>query len=84
MASMPADVFIYSTEPYAFELPRDLLPSMNGYESAGEDWCRHRDGRLSMLVDAVPLSWYPSQTVAGLKLAGELRERVLALTGRRR
>lgn len=57
------DVHLFMTEPYRFELPRDLGPLA-------------RSGARATLVDGQLLSWYPSLTEAGLSYARQLREKL--------
>lgn len=54
------DVHLFATEPYRFELPRDLGPL------AGADV-------PAILVDGRRLFWYPSLTESGLRYARQLR-----------
>ncbi|MCL4233241.1 MAG: ABC transporter substrate-binding protein [Deltaproteobacteria bacterium] len=70
------DVTIYSSEPYNFELPRDLIDGANA-ESLDDGWYR-TDAGLALFVDAEPLSWYPSLTVEGLAYASKLAARAAA------
>ena len=58
------DLFLFSTEPYSFNLPQHL-PAIPAVEAA---W---HEGR-ARLVDGEKLSWYPCQTLAGLRLAQTL------------
>lgn len=53
------DLFLFSTEPYSFRLPEHLPPVL------AAAW---HEGR-AQLVDGEKLSWYPCQTLAGLRLA---------------
>lgn len=76
------DVYLFSTEPFAFELPRDLGPLWVAGAGDSEGWLRIREGRLGGMVDAQPLSWYPSLAEKGLAYARELRRRIDALRGR--
>ena len=70
------DVYLFSTEPFAFLLPRDLGPLWLEGAGGREGWFRIRGGRLATVVDAQPLSWYPSLTSRGLTRARELRTAV--------
>ncbi|MCB1153056.1 ABC transporter substrate-binding protein [bacterium] len=80
LAIPDVDAYIYSSEPYNFELPRDLLlPDAVAVSKVADDWYAVQSGRLAAFVDAEPLSWYPSLTVEGLKNAARLRERLLEL-----
>lgn len=70
IAEIPRDVTVYSSEPYAFQLPRDLIaPGHVGYKRLSEGWFRVSDGSLAAFVDSEPLSWYPSLTLQGLQSA---------------
>ncbi len=77
------DAYLFSTEPFAFVLPRDLGPLWldNGTGSGGGRFRIH-GGRLATVVDAQPLSWYPSLTSRGLTRARELRTAIEAATTR--
>ena len=57
------DVHLFTTEPYRFELPRDLGPLKTSDATA-------------ILVDGQLLSWYPSLTETGLRYAQQLRDKL--------
>jgi iron complex transport system substrate-binding protein len=61
--SADVDIHLFTTEPYRFELPRDLGP-LSGKETE------------ATLVDGQLLSWYPSLTEDGLLYARRLREKL--------
>ncbi len=77
IASVDRDVTIYSSEPYNFELPRDLIEGADA-KPLDDGWYRTHAG-LSVFVDAEPLSWYPSLTVDGLSYATRLAARAASL-----
>ncbi|MCC6157812.1 MAG: ABC transporter substrate-binding protein [Deltaproteobacteria bacterium] len=77
ISSVQRDVTIYSSEPYNFELPRDLIDGAIA-ESVDDGWYR-TDAGLALFVDAEPLSWYPSLTVEGLAYASKLATRAASL-----
>ncbi|MBZ0273006.1 helical backbone metal receptor [bacterium] len=78
LLSIDADAMLYSTEPYAFELPRDLLEGPRDAIARGGGRFDIPDRPSAFLVDAVPLSWYPSQTAKGLAAAARLRDAIIA------
>jgi ABC-type Fe3+-hydroxamate transport system substrate-binding protein len=67
------DVLMFSSEPYDFDLPRDLDAFCDAPEQLDRGWSL--DGRtVALAVDGQRLSWYPSLTAAGLRLARGLKE----------
>ena len=80
LAAARTDAYLFSTEPFAFRLPRDLGPLWLVDGTDVDGWFRVQGGRLAALVDAQPLSWYPSLTARGLAGARGLREVVRVLT----
>lgn len=77
LAELPADLYLFPSEPYPFSLPGDLGPLADRLE--GRDGTAFRLGRgaLAVEVDGAALTWYPSRTLDGLRLAAALRRRVL-------
>jgi iron complex transport system substrate-binding protein len=73
--ALGVQVMLFSSEPYAFSLPRDLDAFAGPAVDEGGLW-RLPGGVLAVPVDGQLLSWYPSLTAAGLRLAGELRRRL--------
>jgi ABC-type Fe3+-hydroxamate transport system substrate-binding protein len=63
---------LFSSEPYAFELPRDLdaFPSST---DAGDGWWQLQEGGAAVEVDGQLMSWYPSLTADGLRVATGIR-----------
>jgi len=76
LGALPADVHLFSSEPFGFELPRDLAGLGAGHRPIAAGVYRIASGALALGVDARPLSWYPSLTAAGLRAARELRDRL--------
>ncbi len=73
-------VYFYSTEPYPFELPRDLIvPPDATITALDPHWFEIGEDSFATLVDAEKLSWYPSQTAEGLHYAMMLRTRMKKL-----
>jgi iron complex transport system substrate-binding protein len=70
---------LFATEPYPFELPRDLdaFPGASVEESGGR-W-RLEPGTTALTVDGQVMSWYPSLTLEGLRGATHLRESMEAV-----
>jgi ABC-type Fe3+-hydroxamate transport system substrate-binding protein len=73
--ALEPDALLFSSEPYDFDLPRDL----DAFSEAPSE----QDGRwiidgstVATAVDGQRLSWYPSLTAAGLRLARDLRGRL--------
>lgn len=77
ISTVRRDVTIYSSEPFNFELPRDLIDGA-GADDLGDGWFRAASG-LAAFVDAEPLSWYPSLTIDGLSYASKLAARAASL-----
>lgn len=73
IAEASPDVHFFSTEPHAFKLPRDLdlIGDPRAFRLEGEGWVSSAGAR-ARLVDAQPLSWYPSLTLGGLGYASSL------------
>lgn len=76
MRDSRADVHLFSTEPYRFELPKDLdllapLAIDEDCQKQGP-FFQFRSGLCAALVDAERLSWYPSLTLQGLHYAERL------------
>jgi ABC-type Fe3+-hydroxamate transport system substrate-binding protein len=69
------DAMLFSSEPFDFELPRDLDAFAGPADAAGNVW-RLANGTAAIEVDGRLLSWYPSLTAAGLNYARGLRGRV--------
>lgn len=67
------DALLFSSEPFDFELPRDLEDFQVEATAVGTAW-RLATGPLAIAVDGEVLSWYPSLTVEGLRYAEEIRE----------
>jgi len=70
------DVLLFASEPYEFELPRDLDAFGGGFHMEDEQVWRRADAPAALSVDGERLSWYPSLTLEGLEYAAELRWRV--------
>ncbi|MDH3590750.1 MAG: helical backbone metal receptor [Planctomycetota bacterium] len=73
LAAIDADLVLFSSEPYAFRLPRDLGPLAGGAVGCTARRYRLADGAIARLVDGESLSWYPSLTIEGLRYASALR-----------
>jgi ABC-type Fe3+-hydroxamate transport system substrate-binding protein len=73
--ALVVQVMLFSSEPYAFSLPRDLDAFPGPAVEDGGLW-RLPGGMLAAPVDGQLLSWYPSLTASGLRLARELRRRL--------
>jgi iron complex transport system substrate-binding protein len=69
---------LFASEPYPFQLPRDLdtFPG-TAVEEEGVRW-RLESGARALAVDGQMLSWYPSLTLRGLRTAARLREAIEA------
>ena len=67
-------VQLFSSEPYPFKLPRDLDAFPRRVVAGGSGRWRLEGGSAALEVDGQLLSWYPSLTAAGLRLAVALRE----------
>jgi len=74
VADLGPDAMLFSSEPYEFELPRDLDAFPGPARAAAGAW-RLPDGPLALEVDGRLMSWYPSMTAAGLRSARELLRR---------
>ena len=72
-----ADVHFYSSEPFPFVLPKDLLISPGTQPRPIPGGFLVHNGILALGIDAEPLSWYPSQTAAGLRYAARLYDIVV-------
>jgi ABC-type Fe3+-hydroxamate transport system substrate-binding protein len=72
LQSVDGVTFLFSTEPYAFELPRDL-DAFPPAREAGNGWWRLEGGGTAAAVDGQTLSWFPSLTAEGLRAAAALR-----------
>lgn len=70
-ALMPA-AMLFSSEPYAFSLPRDLDAFGAGWSRAGGAWLGP-GGLLSVALDGRAFGWYPVRTAEGLRRAATLR-----------
>jgi len=69
--ALEPDVLLFSSEPYDFDLPRDLDVFCDAPKRRNGGWSL--DGStVALAVDGQRLSWYPSLTAAGLRLAREL------------
>jgi hypothetical protein len=68
-------VHFFPSEPYAFELPRDLGPFAGRAKAVGPGHWRLEGGAAAVQVDGRLFTWYPSQTAPGLRAAVELRGR---------
>lgn len=67
------DVLLFPSEPYDFDVPRDLGAFCEAPAPDNGAWIL--DGStVALAVDGRRLSWYPSLTAAGLRLARELTE----------
>jgi len=75
VAELGARTMLFSSEPYHFELPRDLEPFPWRARFENGRW-RLGDGLIALEVDGQLFSWYPSLTAEGLRAAGRLRARV--------
>jgi ABC-type hemin transport system substrate-binding protein len=65
------EVMLFSSEPYEFELPRDL-DAFPGFTDKNRGIWRLPGGPAALAVDGRLFSWYPSLTAAGLRTAREL------------
>jgi ABC-type Fe3+-hydroxamate transport system substrate-binding protein len=75
MAAFGAVTMMFSSEPFDFELPRDLDPFPGPAVFDKALW-RCADGATALRVDGQRFSWYPSLTAEGLRSAAELRARL--------
>jgi len=73
ISALKAEVLLFPSEPYEFELPRDLEPFRGPVALAGGRW-RLAGGITAVGVDGQLFSWYPSLTAEGLRTARRLRE----------
>ncbi len=73
VADTNADLVLFSSEPFAFRFPRDLDLFPEAAALAPDAYAL-REGRRALLVDGERLSWYPSQTSAGLRYARTLAD----------
>ncbi len=73
--ALEPDALLFSSEPYDFELPRDLDVFGGAPAERAGDWFIG-GSTAALAVDGQRLSWYPSLTAAGLRLARELRGRL--------
>ncbi len=64
-------VHLFASEPFAFELPRDL-EALGTAEAVGEAVYSLPGGSLALLVDGQLFSWYPGRTAAALSAAAKL------------
>lgn len=69
---LDAEALLFSSEPYAFQLPRDLDAFQVPARSVDGGW-ELASGVVALAVDGQLFSWYPSLTAAGLRTARELR-----------
>ncbi len=85
-AALAPAAMLFSSEPYAFSLPRDLGAFGGDWSLAGEVWTGP-EGALSVAVDGRAFGWYPLRTAEGLgraaTLRGVLRSRPPGTRGRR-
>lgn len=65
-------VLLFSSEPYGFQLPRDLDAFPPPAHPLEGRW-KLGSGAVAVEVDGQLFSWYPSLTAAGLRTARELR-----------
>jgi iron complex transport system substrate-binding protein len=72
------DALLFSSEPFEFELPRDLGDFDVPVSEIGGVW-RLGDRPAALPVDGEVMSWYPSLTVEGLRSAEALRETLAGL-----
>ena len=83
LTQLKADIHFFSSEPYDFELPRDLDLLGDGGLFRREEKCYiSPSGIRARLVEAQKLSWYPSLTVEGLAYAARLLDEALQLKRR--
>lgn len=73
VAALAVEAMLFPSEPFEFELPRDLDPFSAAPVLDGSRW-RLGGGTVALVVDGQLLSWYPSLTAEGLRCARHLRE----------
>lgn len=73
VADLAVEAMLFPSEPFEFELPRDLDPFPGGAVLETGVW-RLAGGAIALRVDGQLLSWYPSLTAEGLRSARRLRE----------
>jgi iron complex transport system substrate-binding protein len=76
LLAIETDAYFYCSEPYAFKLPGDPLLREGTAATPDGDGLRVQNNSLALIVDSEPLSWYPSQTSAGLRYAADLYKRI--------
>jgi ABC-type Fe3+-hydroxamate transport system substrate-binding protein len=74
VASFRVEVMLFPSEPYDFELPRDLEPFRGAPTLEAGRW-RLAGGITAVGADGQLFSWYPSLTAEGLRYARALRGR---------
>jgi iron complex transport system substrate-binding protein len=72
-ASRAGTTLLFASEPFPFRIPRDLDAFPGGAIEDGPGRWRLQGGTVALAVDGQVLSWYPSLTVEGLRLAAALR-----------
>jgi ABC-type Fe3+-hydroxamate transport system substrate-binding protein len=70
-SELGARALLFSTEPYPFELPRDLA-AFPGHARLENGVWRLAAGLTALAVDGALFSWYPSLTAEGLRRAVSL------------
>jgi ABC-type hemin transport system substrate-binding protein len=76
VADLGRVTMLFASEPYAFELPRDLDAFPGRRDDHDGLW--QLSGELAAAtVDGQLFSWYPSLTAAGLRAAAQLRSRAV-------
>lgn len=81
VTTVATDAHLFSSEPFAFELPRHLGP-LGPARRVGEGVFALDRGGLALAVDGERASWYPSLTAEGLRYAAALAEVARGTMGR--
>ncbi len=70
-----ADIHLYCSEPWAFNLPDELFGGQSAKAvKLDENWFKI-DSTLAAYVDAEAISWYPSRAAEGLRYLARIKDK---------